>query len=40
VHRCCHTWPISVTVNVTVTWLRMYLNTPLGANTAHGVPGS
>jgi hypothetical protein len=29
---------VTVTVTVTVTWFRIY--PPLGANTAHGVPGS
>jgi hypothetical protein len=28
------------TVTVTVTWIRVYLNTPLGASMARGVPGS
>jgi hypothetical protein len=29
-----------VTVTVTVTWFRICLNTPWGANAAHGVPVS
>jgi hypothetical protein len=31
---------VCLTVTVTVTWFRIYLNTPLGARVAHGVPGS
>jgi hypothetical protein len=30
---------VTVTFTVTVTWFRIYLITPLGANTALGVPG-